>query len=501
MLQISPLIEKFGEAETRAYLQYRFSKPEHFWEFASIFSDLMIDTVPNFHREVIDMVLPIGKYGIGAPRGFAKSTVIGLIFVGWLALNGYRWFMPYISDTHLQAKLIVGGLKSEIETNEKLQFIYPNIQTKRWGEEGFVVSGLQHDAFILPLGAGMKIRGLKFENHRPDLAVIDDLENLEAVYSAERRQKLKKWFDYDLEPAMDRYSKHIIYIGTILHYNSLLKQVLDKQEKYTGWNTRKFKALQDDGTSLWEGRFSGEYLQQIRDNPQHPDYIGSIVFAQEMQNEPQDDQDRIIKLEWMKTYRFAQKVNEQEADTDELRKWKFLNTLERSGGVDVAISEKETADYFAMYIYGFEKKTGNEYQLDMFHGREPDINRQVAIIVDMIEKWKLQSLGIETVAFQKGLYTLVRKELQVRGIYYCKLIEIKTDKDKIRRARIHSSAFEGGFVHLRIDHPNYAIIRKELEEFPLGEHDDAFDALMLGRETRAKPKARTFSENPLNSLQ
>ena len=500
MLQIAPLIETYGEAKTRAYLQRRFSRPENFWEFASIFSDLMLDEVPDFHREMVDIMMPIGKYGLGAPRGFAKSTIVGLIFVGWLSLNGYRWFIPYISDTHLQAKLIVGGLRSEIDTNEKLQFIYPNARTKRWGEEGFVISGLEHDCYILPLGAGMKIRGLKFENHRPDLAVIDDLENLEAVYSAERRQKLQKWFDYDLEPAMDRYSKHIVYIGTILHYNSLLKQVLEKQDKYTGWQTKKYKALKDDGTSLWEARFSADYLKQIRDNPLHPDYIGSIVFAQEMQNEPQDDQDRIIKLAWMKTYVFAQKVNEQVADTDDERKWKFLNTLERTAGVDVAISEKETADYFAMYVYGFEKKTGNEYQLDLFHDRVPDINKQVTIICDKVEEWRLQSLGIETVAFQKGLYNLVRKELQVRGIYYCKLIEIKTDKDKIRRARIHSSAFEGGFVHLRQDHPNYAIIKKELEEFPLGAKDDAFDALMLGRETRAKPRVRVFSENPLNNI-
>lgn len=500
MLQIAPLIEKYGEARTRAYLQWRFAQPENFWEFSSIFSSLMMDEVPDFHREVVDMVMPIGKYGVGAPRGFAKSTIIGLIFIGWLGLNGYKWFIPYISDTHLQAKLIVGGLKSEIETNEKLQFIYPDARTKRWGEEGFVIHGLKHQTYILPLGAGMKIRGLKFENHRPDLTVIDDLENLEAVYSGERRQKLKKWFDYDLEPAMDRYSKHIIYIGTILHYNSLLKQVLEKQDKYTGWQTRTFKALKDDGTSLWEARFSADYLKQIRDNPQHPDYIGSIVFAQEMQNEPQDDQDRIIKLAWMKTYNFNQKWREMEADTDEQRKQKWLHSLDRTGGVDVAISEKETADNFSIYVYGFDKKTGNEYMLDLFYGKVPDINKQVTVICDTIETWRLQTLGIETVAFQKGLYNLVKIELQRRGIYYCKLIEIKTDKDKIRRARIHSSAFEGGFIHLRIDHPNYAIIKKELEEFPLGEHDDAFDALMLARESRAKPKARVFSENPLNNL-
>ena len=463
MLRIAPLIEKFGEPLTRAYLQKRFADPQHFWEFASIFADLMQDNVPDFHREVIEVIIPIGKHAIGAPRGFAKSTIIGLIYVAWVSLNGFKWFIPYISDTHLQSRLIIGGLKSEVESNEKLKFIYPNAQSNRWGDDFFIINGLQHKTMVLPLGAGMKIRGLKFENHRPDLAIIDDLENLEAVYSADRRVKLKRWFDYDLEPAMDRYSKHLIYIGTILHYNSLLKQVLENEGKYSSWNTKKYKAIKDDGTSLWPARFSADYLVAIRDDPQHPDYIGSIVFAQEMQNEPQDDQDRIIKMVWVKNYRFIEKVRLSIGENDEQKKWAWLNTLERVAGVDVAISEKEQADYFAIYIYGFEKSSGNEYQLDLYRDKIGDINKQVNIICDKVQEWHLNTLGIETVAYQKGLYRLVQVELQRRGIYYCKLVEIKTDKDKIRRARIHSSAFEGGFVHLRLDHPNYAIIKRELE--------------------------------------
>jgi predicted phage terminase large subunit-like protein len=497
-LKIQTLIDKYGEDVTRSYLQQRWAQPEHFWEFAGMFHHLMGDKVPEFHAEMVEMVMPVGKYGIGAPRGFAKSTVIGLIYILWVGLNGFKWFIPYISDTHLQAKLIAGGAKAEIDTNELLKFVYPDARSNRWGEEGFVINGLLHKCYILPLGAGMKIRGLKYENHRPDLVIIDDLENLELVYSKDRRAKLQKWFDYDLEPAMDRYSKHIIYIGTILHYSSLLKMVLENQGKYTGWKTKKYKALQDDGTSLWEARFDANYLKEIRDNPTHPDYVGSIVFAQELQNEPQDDQDRIIKLAWIKEYVLREKWVGFEAIDDEARMWKWLNTLERIGGVDPAISESETADYFSFYIMGFEQSTANEYMLDLKHDRIGDINEQVKLIVDGIVQWQLQAVGIESVAFQKGLYTLVKKELNRRAIYNCKIIPIQTDKDKIRRARIHSSAFEGGFIHLRNDHPHYATIKGEIEEFPLGAKDDAFDSLMLARETRIKPKSRTFARNPLN---
>ena len=77
-----------------------------------------------------------------------------------------------------------------------------------------------------------------------------------------------------------------------------------------------------------------------------------------------------------------------------------------------------------------------------------------------------------------------------------KTVALKTDKDKIRRARIHSVAFEGGFVHFRSDHQNTGILRNEVLDFPMGNHDDAFDSLMLAREARTKPRPRVFKNKP-----
>jgi len=279
-----------------------------------------------------------------------------------------------------------------------------------------------------------------------------------------------------------------------LHFNSLLNQVIKGEGRYQGWHKLFYKALSGNNESFWPARFSSEYLLQIRDNPEHPDYVGSVVFAQEMQNEPQDDKDRIIKLEWQKEYSLRAELNNYQGDTEDDRLKKFLEGKEVVGGVDPAISEKQTADNFSFYTYAFDKKTGKEYQLDLQIIKTQDINKQVELICDGVEQWGHDALGIETIAYQKGLYQLVKNELQRRGIYQTRIIEIKTDKDKIRRARIHSSAFEGGFVLLRNDHQNFSIIKQEISEFPLSAHDDTFDSLMLAREARQKPTARTFAK-------
>jgi predicted phage terminase large subunit-like protein len=511
-MKIKQLIEKYGEDKAKQYLQYRFSKltSEAFWEFArTVYGEKMEDETPEMHRKIIASLIEnikkgksignfhLGRNAFGAPRGGAKSTLLGTLFLSWVALNGFLRHVLYCSDTYKKAMALSSPLRKQIETNKRLQFIYPeakNAQT--WGKEGFVVNGIKGECLVVPIGAGMNVRGASEDNVRPQLAILDDMENLELVYSKERRQKLQDWLDFDLEPAMDRRFKNIIYVGTILHYHSLLKQVLNNEGKYKSWNTRIFKALDEQGKSFWESRFSAEYLKSIKDDPTHPDYVGSIVFAQEYQNEPQDDKDRIIKMDWIKEYNYNETWRKVEGANDEERRKHFLASLEITGGVDTAISEKESADNFSFYTYGFDKVSGKEYMLDLIHGKFPDINEQVKVICDCIQSWGHDTVGIETVAYQQGLYKLVRQELQRRRVYKTQVRAIKTDKDKIRRAKIHSSAFEGGFILLRADHEKCGIIRSEIEEFPLGKNDDAFDSLMLAREARQKPKARVFANKP-----
>lgn len=48
--------------------------------------------------------------------------------------------------------------------------------------------------FRITKGAEQKIRGLKWNNKRPDLIICDDLENDEIVLNKERRAKFKRWF-------------------------------------------------------------------------------------------------------------------------------------------------------------------------------------------------------------------------------------------------------------------------------------------------------------------
>ena len=78
--------------------------------------------------------------------------------------------------------------------------------------------------------------------------VLDDIENDENVRTVEQRKKLENWFYKAVSKAGDTYTD-IVYIGTLLHYDSLLAKVL----KNPAYRSVKYKAVQSFSTSpLWE---------------------------------------------------------------------------------------------------------------------------------------------------------------------------------------------------------------------------------------------------------
>ena len=83
-----------------------------------------------------------------------------------------------------------------------------------------------------------KLRGLRWNNKRPNLVVVDDLENDEAVVNRDRREKLKRWFNGALLPCLSD-TGIVRVVGTILHLDSLLESLMPENQLNTT-NKQKF---------------------------------------------------------------------------------------------------------------------------------------------------------------------------------------------------------------------------------------------------------------------
>ena len=87
--------------------------------------------------------------------------------------------------------------------------------------------------------------------HRPDLAVLDDIENDDNVLTPAQRDKLESFVTkgvLSLGPADD--SMDVVLIGTILHYDSVLMRFI----RNPLWHSRIFKAVikWPDRMDLWD---------------------------------------------------------------------------------------------------------------------------------------------------------------------------------------------------------------------------------------------------------
>lgn len=453
------------------------------------------------HIELLRSFIVSARFAKAAPRGHGKTTVISLAAI-YCIVNTLDHFLLIVSDTYGQAKDIVDGIKQQLESNELLRWVYGDLTTDyHWTAGAFTTA---NEVRVMARGSQMKVRGLKFRHWRPSRVLGDDMENDEAVDSEDRRIKLENWVRKALLPAMSRDGK-AGFVGTILHEDSLLSKMVNGKPGYAGWDRTAFKALISETVSLWPGHLSPEKLLKMRDDPNDENYVGPLVFSQEYQNEPVDEAARIIKAEWIygkegarRTYTLAEKEQEwlqNNPGAPEGSNWVRAEMVQIVAAVDPAISEEDTADYFSYVVIGLDKK-GHIWVLDIFRERTGDFEKQVEFILAMFKEWRPDKIKIETVAYQKGLYVAVRNAGAKQQLYP-PIFEVRPDKDKFRRAVMHSANFAGGLVHVRTDHPLSDAFISEIITFPKGKHDDMFDAYMHAtEETIARTKVRVHRSKP-----
>lgn len=516
MKPVNQLIQELGEPKAKAYLREYFSRPENLPQFSRLFPEHVPTTPPEFHLDIYSWFAELrGFKGAAAPRGFSKSTITDLIFILWVALNAKRRFIPLISDTYGQSTMLMESLKSEIENNEIIRWLYEDPMGDTWTDNEIIIEGIDPNdgeykpVKIIAKGAGMKIRGLKFLNFRPDLIVFDDLENDEAVQSAERRRKLKNWVIRGVIPALSP-DGCIILIGTVLHRDSVLSNILDKKDEFASWDSRKYSAIIED-KSLWPDRFPVENLRRMRDDPSYDHYIGPLAFAQEMMNTPLSEQDVIFQPSWLSIrYNLQEQLNKWHAEHPEVPSNEVLKQYMSAtfslipASVDPAISEKQKADWWAMATLGIAKAcpicennpSGHIFLLDMERIKEKNPNNQVATIINSYRQWKQDKIKIESVSYQAGLYQLTMQKGAEENLYP-PVRAYRPDRDKVRRGIIFSAVVAGSMFHLRTDHPLFQAIYDEFIEFPQGEHDDMVDAIFAAAEdVTMKARKRVFSNKP-----
>jgi len=146
----------------------------------ALYPDLMGLTPSPLHYELSSaLVEGQSSMVIAYPREFGKTTYAWELLTSWNVLHGRYKYLLYIASTvdkaekNLSVNVIPNILshpllKDNIEVikNTKSEFHYRNRAT---GEMYFIAC----------YGANQNLRGARYQEHRPDFVIIEDIESTE----------------------------------------------------------------------------------------------------------------------------------------------------------------------------------------------------------------------------------------------------------------------------------------------------------------------------------
>lgn len=499
-------LEYFG----RAYLPHYFTRksPDFHRDLNKLWSDGVLKGLNPYKDNKKINKQPGCKRVTAAPRGHAKSTNLTFKDTLHAIVYQYKNFIAILSDSSDQAEGFLGDIKTELEENPRIREDFGNLQGKTWTESEFLTNT---NIKVIGIGSGKKIRGRKHRNWRPDLIILDDIENDENVNTPEQRKKLANWFYKAVSKAGDTYTD-IVYIGTMLHYDSLLAKVLKNpsyksvkykailsfaknQDLWNMWETiytdleneaheedaKKFfednKEEMLEGTEvLWEEKLNYYDLMVMKVSE------GDASFNSELQNEPIDPASCVFNEEWFDYY------NEAEIDFTDKRYVFF-------GAVDPSLGKTKKSDFSTIIILIKDTKTGYMYVWEAsIERRHPDV-----IIDDTIESSKrlkktftrgYTKLGVETIQFQQFFKDILAKE-SAKENEYLPIEEMYNISDKKMRIETLQPYIKNRYIKFN---PKHKLLLQQIKEFPMSGHDDGPDALEMAVRLAEKFKGTTGNE-------
>lgn len=436
------------------------------------------DKSPAFHRErVRENLSEKNEYGAD-PRGYGKTT-LNQGCMGFEIANGLQEFIVVIEKSFTEASEVIKGVVAEFRDNQMILQVYGKmvkagadgqIKEKNPDAEGdVIINGVR----LRAKGFNTTIRGLKSNEWRPTKIYVDDVESDEHIGNEEQRKKYRENYTSGIVPAVDPVKGTVKVRGTILHNDSLLKNLIDQ---HGGKIYRAFDKNDPENTLLWPERWTYELLMKKKAEMEMAGK-GTSKFFQEYLNEAVDDETRSFRWEWL----------QQEYVEEDLK----FRAIARFATLDVAESIKDGSDYTAETVVDLDSEN------NWFIQRAKRHKVNITGLVDLIfQIWQLQKpikIGVEKKAFDDQIRPLLKLRSEETGIYPV-VVELehggRQKDDRIRGALV--GRLENKKVWFKKGSgDDQGALKSELYDFPHAKNDDLSDALAYIEQIGYRPMGKS----------
>lgn len=423
-------------------------------------------------RDEHDAPLP-GKFASARFRESAKTTESTMLVL-WALLHGHRRVVIICRDNVTLASAVLQAVQRIIgDQNHPLTKAYG---LELWPARAMKAPGMTWSTVQLTLpcltggtatlyaaGKGQNLRGmLGADNLRPDYVLLDDIEDNEAVSNPAQREKMRDWLTKDVLPLGQTCVFDLK--GTILHYDSLLANVLT----WNDWQTSSYAALDDQGNSTWPEKWPTEML--LAKKASYVEKGCLHAWQTEYMNEPISREECMFPSDCWQTYGKGQYLTAPDRQRFDLV----------VAGADTANSAKKESDYSVIAVWGI-MSDGTYHLVDLVRGQW-DWHTLLTTCLSINERVRPDVWAVENKASGQQL-------IQEMERLHVPVDKVEASTDLVARAQPMQPAFAQRLVWRKPANTDWLV--EEMELFPHGKHDDgvaasiaAFKRLLFKRRVR-----------------
>lgn len=253
-----------------------------------------------------------------------------------------------------------------------------------------------------------------------------------------------------------RWALHDVYSWSMQNYGNRMAKLI--------------RGAIEDGQPIFPELLSLETLALKRQT------LGEYKFSCLMMNNPRNTELQDLNIDDLKWWRWrggSEDMVELLGKNGEVEESWPLSRLDITTTVDLAPAEKISSDRNAVVTCGITP-TARAVVLEAW-GKRCTPLELIQKLFEIKRRFAPRVFGIEGVAYQKAFKYFLRQEADREGLYL-HIEELKAvGKKEIRVRGLQPVMAVGRLYASPVSH----ILRNEISDFPLGEHDDVLDALSM----------------------
>ncbi len=415
------------------------------------------------------------------PRGHCKTIIFTIADAIRHYLINPSEPIAIVCDALKRSVKKTRAIKWHFEHNQILRACYPQLygdpksESPKWTDEEMVLPG--HDGRQEPSIMATSVENQPTGLHFPRIK-CDDLVTPEGVTTRDQMDKLREGYGL-LRSSILQVGGNLQVCGTIYDDGDLHCEM----ERSGSYRTYKKPAITTDKegkkVALWPGQFSLDRLEEIRKDPMVGDYIFSCQY---LLDPAPEDKSAFYQLGWFGRY-----------SSSMLRQW-ISEGIQIYATADLAISEKETACFTALIIWGVTLKG----EIAILHVRRGHWDGLVIAqeLIRVQRHHRPLMWGIETENIARTIGPFLTKMQREEGVFL-NIEDFIPHKDKVARSRSIQARTKQGLVYLPErgeSQPEWlADFEHEIRRFPRAvtkDQADSFGVIGLLLDRILKPETK-----------